>query len=268
MSIRITRIIDEFDDYRAYVSHTLCKHRLFLGLNSADGARLRLRDASVWPLVRDEANQLLKLHSSLFGLISPSFKEVQTKVSSVLEKADIHICRLKGGDDHAFEPFDQASRELSQLLSSIGQLLDEEIPDFSEEAVLSYLNNRCSDEILQEVYKYIRVTLLPLIRKLHNEDNESDNAYRGFWPVSSTAYLLTRTAIVATAVEDISKEDIITIRTLQRRLRGIERIVSCWSPNASKDSRPDEIQKALVADGFSSWDNFVADLKVLGNDAG
>lgn len=62
---------------------------------------------------------------------------------------------------HKIDPFIQTVRELSQLLSSTSQLLEENTPDFSQEAVLSYLDCRRSDDVLAEFYKHIHSQMLP-----------------------------------------------------------------------------------------------------------
>jgi len=272
--MRITAILAEFLDYRAYVSHTLCKHRLFLGLSSAEHARLRLSDAAVWPLVCDEGAQLSRLSGTLFGIVSKPLETVAREIQSLCDAMRVQQRLLEEGNDAAFGAFKTHAERFSDGLSSIYAVLDEQTPDFSGEAVVKYLGGKSSQECLISANQEVVSHVVPLIETLLRNDGtpfripgkccpsfigellsaygDPNELYRRFWPESSAAYLVTRTYIVAGAVEDLPAQAMAPVRELQRMVRSIERIVSCWAPNVRSEDRLGLVEKTLRAEGYDS----------------
>ena len=65
--MQIDQITEDFLDYRAYVSHTLCQHNFFLGLNSPAIAREWLTDAAGcgrWYMMKQSAFATWQEHST------------------------------------------------------------------------------------------------------------------------------------------------------------------------------------------------------------
>ena len=257
-------IFNELLDYRAYVSHTLCKHRLFLGLSSPENARLRLRDAAVWPLVVDEAVKLWGCSGTLFGVVSRSLDQVcETGKQVVSEMRTLHA-RLESGDDSAFQVFVTQAESFSTVLTDVYRVLDEQTPDFSEEAASVYLAGRTSGDFLERVNENVRTKMIPFVESLAADMDDGAEPYRHFWEVSSDAYYLTRCAAVAAAAADEAAHAMAPIRAVQKKLRGIERVVSCWSPNTAVAERPQFVARSLQAEGYGSLRAFCAELASLG----
>jgi hypothetical protein len=252
--MRIEQIISEFFDYRAYVSHTLCKHRLFLGLSNPESTRLRLEDAAVWPLVCDEAVKLCTSSGTLFGIVSPTLVETQKEILHSINELTILKNKLESNDDSAYKEFKSEVEQLSNALSKIYTVLDDNTPDFDKNATIVYIAGRNTQKILSEVKDHVRIRISPLIKGMLNDNANSSNYYRSFWPESSESYLLTRCAIVAAATEELPNPSIVPIREIQKFLRGLERIVSCWAPNVAIENRPAELEKSLRAEGYGSID--------------
>lgn len=254
--MQLTRILDDFLDYRSYVSHTLCQHRLFLGLSSPANARERLCDAYVWPLVHDEAKLLCDMMGALYGIVvstHPELKSVVSKIRGTLREMDTRQVELvKSNDDSAFESFCSLAHQLHDQLKEIYAAIKNRPPDFSKSATLQSLEYKTHDQWLCLTSDHIGKCLAPTIRfLLLDEDIKSKpEQYCRFWSQSSQGYLLTRKAIVAAAMDDVPVENLVPIRKIQKLLRGIESVVSCWAPLISEDDRPELIDKVIRAEGF------------------
>lgn len=260
------RIRDDFFDYRAFVSHTLCQNRLFLGLSSASNARARLSDAYVWPLVHDEAQHFCDSMDSLYGIVISKHHELDNvvkKIRKTLKKMKTRQVELVlQNQDNAFDPFNELARQLHGLLREIYTAFNEHTPEFSEAAVLEALQNKTHDQWHQFANDHIKLHLTPIVRSLildANNDLESE-LYKQFWPQSSIGYLLTRKAVVAVGMEDLHDKDLLPIRETQYLLRGMESVVSCWAPLVSKETRQEQIDKVIRAEGFHNRLGFLARL--------
>ena len=262
--MRISEIIKEFLDYRAYVSHTLCKHRLFLGLSSPANARLRLRDAAVWPLVRDEAAKLCTHAATLFGIVSKPLDGVRVKLLAASDEMTLQQKQLDAGKDEAFEEFRKDAEHFSDALSEIYEVLDEGTPDFAEEPVLSFLDGRKTEDCLVQAQTSVRVRVAPLLEGMLYGTADVGEFYRRFWGVSSEAYFLTRCAIVAAAADELSPAGLVRIRELQKILRGAETVASCWAPIVAPEHRPAELEKRLRAESLVSGEALLARLRAQG----
>ena len=250
--MQILRILGEFDDYRAYVSHTLCKHRLFLGLQTQEGAIGRLSDAAVWPLVRNESLRLFDLAPTLFGIVSPGLESAfGLPVRRALGELEGHRKALLEGEDGAFSPLQAAANQLRNGLASVGDYLQKNPPDFSEDAVKQYLAGRtremCFGELALLLQGSVREALLPITTGA----SVVAGGYAAFWSACSDAYLGCRVAIVASGAAGAPKEADTPVRETSRSLQTIERIVSCYSPGLSPSERSEALKSALDALGFS-----------------
>lgn len=267
MPMRVDRIIEDFLDYRAYVSHTLCQHRLFLGLSSPMSSREWLSDAAVWPLVHDEAVRLCSLAGTLYGIVIVPFGPLD-KVFIEINQTAHTMSRVQGelvgkGDAASFEQFRELSRHLMDVLREIYAVLDRDTPEFSAEAVLKALESRDRMQWQEQVNEHTKTRLAPLVVMLVSgqEDCAASEVYRQFWAASAQAYLLTRKAVVAAAAEDASPAALGPIRAAQRLLRGTESVVSCWAPSVAEQDRPEQIEKSIRAQGFESPAGLVARLE-------
>ncbi len=263
--MRVEQIIAEFLDYRAYVSHTLVKHRLFLGLHDAELARSRLQDASVWPLVVDEADRLVSLQDTLFGLESRDLNTARDEVRSSCVQMRRNVPLLFAGSDAALGDFRASACSLSDALSSVSRTMNREIPTFSKVAVDSYLAGRSCAEYLRQHSRLMRDLQERILAPLLSGGETPPAIYREFWTDASEAYLCTRCATVAGAaaggVDGASRNG---IREAQRILRKIERIVACWSPGVPASERNTFLDDALCAAGFPSAEALLVHLTTLG----
>ena len=256
--MQIAQIMDDFMDYRAYVSHTLCQHRLFLGLSSPGNARERLGDAYVWPLVHDEANQLCDMTGTLYGIDISKHHELVSVIDRIRKTLKEMVCKqvelVQNHDNSAFAPFSDLARSLHDQFRELYSVFETNTPDFSKAAVLEALENKLSDEWLNLTNNHIKLCLAPIVRSLLSDDRNilESELYCGFWPQSSFGYLLTRKAVVAAAMEDLPIQDLLPIRGAQKLLRGIEAVVSCWAPSVTEETRPEQIDKVIRAEGFHS----------------
>jgi len=249
--MQITTILNEYTDYRAYVSHTLCKHRLFLGLDSAEDAILRLQDAAVWPLVINEANRMLALSSTLFGLESRALEDnVKPKVAAITNDLFAYREELLQGKADALACFREASIQLKDNLTSIHDLLRQSPPGFSDEAVLDYLNGRSYLDCLDTLKTMIVSSQQPIVMDLLQSQGDDEILYSQFWPLAADIYLQQRIAIVAGAVENAYADEEKRVRSVYRELQRIERLVSCWSPSIDAKNRAGVIDRFMEDNGF------------------
>ena len=251
-------------DYRAFVSHTLCKQRFFLGLDTANSARRRLNDASVWPLLRKEALRLLDLSDSLFGLVSEALNEqVKVPLHKVLTSLDILGSELLGGQDKAFGDFRLSAEGLRDLLTSIPDIMSEHPPGFSEQAVWQYLGGKATSDWVAEFAGEIDKRLKPLVTAMIQSEHPVDEYYSKFWPMYSDIQLLYRTTIIAGAAKRLPAADYGPIRRARSELHRIERVVSCWSPSIDPAERHQKVLVALDAEGFSTVDSVIKTLNSI-----
>jgi hypothetical protein len=257
-------IIEDFLDYRAYVSHTLCKHRLFLGLETADEARQRLSDACVWPLVAIEAERLFELAGTLYGMRSQSLESTRRDVQEVLKRMREDATTLLSGNKSAFKAFRASADALNDLLTSLSRQFDRQTPEFSATRVAGYLKGRTAEDCLDELATTMRERVAPEVAAILGGGAAVADAYKRFWLASSDAFLLSRCAQVAGASRgfDSGQED--GINDLRRRLRRIERILSCWSPGILESDRKRVLEQTLAAEGYTSAKAVLMEVEALG----
>jgi len=107
--------------------------------------------------------------------------------------------------------------------------------------------------------------LVGLVQTIVAGGSTWQSAYRRFWGVSAEAYRLTRCSVVANAAAEAGREWLSGIRSGQRMLRQVERIVSCWSPSVSDLDRPEHVTRTLRAEGFMSQTGMIEQLRSIGN---
>jgi len=258
------KIIEDFLDYRAYVSHTLCKHRLFLGLETADEARQRLSDACVWPLVAIEAERLLELAGTLYGMRSQPLESARKDVQEVLKRMREDATALLGGNKSAFKAFRASADALNELLTSLSRQFDRYTPDFSATRVEGYLKGRKAEDCLEEITATMRGFVAPEVSSVLMGGAAVAEAYKRFWPATADAFLLTRCAQVAGALRgfDVGQEE--GISDLRRRFRRIERVLSCWSPGIVESDRKRVLDQTLAAEGYTSAQAVLMEVEALG----
>ena len=265
--MQIRAIIEDFLDYRAYISHTLCQHRLFLGLSNTASAREWLSDAAVWPLVHDEAIQLCNLAGTLYGIVIMPLKPLGKVFVEVQQRAkemeDVQAELVSKGSSSAFKQFCELSRSLTELFREMYTALDRHPPEFSREAVLIAFEGRTGMHWRAECNEHMKTRLAPLVTTLLAEQEicAATDMYRQFWRISADGYLLTRKAVVAAAVEDLPSVAIEPVRDAQRLLRGVESVVSCWAPSVPEQGRQEQIEKSIRAQGSESRADLVARLE-------
>lgn len=262
--MRIERIIEDFLDYRAYVSHTLCQHRLFLGLSTPKNAREWLSDAAVWPLVHDEAIRLCGLAGTLYGIMASDrlasvFAEVHRTVKRMADGRGDLVDR---GNDEALDQFREYAQILNNLFREMHMALEIQTPKFSRDAVLKALDHITSRQWLIRINEHMKTSLAEILRQMmaDAENPFAPDLYRKFWVRSEDAYLLTRKAVVAVAAEDLPLVTLKPIRAAQRLLRATEAVVSCWSPSVMPKDRLAQIEKSIRTQGFESRSGVVESL--------
>lgn len=258
------KIIEDFLDYRAYVSHTLCKHRLFLGLETADEARQRLSDACVWPLVAIEAERLLELAGTLYGMRNQSLDSARKDVQEVLKRMKEDATALLGGNKAAFKGFRASADALNDLLTALSRQLDRHPPDFSATRVEGYLKGRTTEDCLEEFATTMRERVAPEVAAVLAGGAPVADAYKRFWPASADAFLLARCAQIAGALRDFKGGQEEGIRDLCRRLRRLERVLSCWSPGIAEGDRKRVLDQTLTAEGYASAQAMSVEINALG----
>ncbi len=251
--MRTIKILDEFSDYRKYVSHTLCQNRLFLGLDTLQGARRRVGDAGVWPLTGTESRQLIKLSGPLCGLVSKPLKQkIDTPMKKALDMMDKETAALLKSDEEAYSAFYASATQLKTLLTSISMILRENPPEFSEETVLKHFDG-CDRKTLIGLFAgMINSDLKQTVSEIISGGNTVDAAYSEFWNVYSQLQTKFREINVAGAVEDIPDEDDNRFRQAFRNLQKVERLISCWSPTIEEAERRTTIEHRLEAEGINA----------------
>ena len=259
------KIIEDFLDYRAYVSHTLCKHRLFLGLDTANEARQRLSDACVWPLVAIEAERLLELSGTLYGMGSQPLEIARRDVQEVLKRMrEDGAILLLDGSKAAFKGFRASADALNELLTSLSRQFDRNTPEFVSTRADGYLKGRSAADCLEEIAATMRGCVAPEVSSVLKGGAAVTDSYKRFWPASADAFLLTRCAQVAGALRGYKRGQEEGIRDLRRRLRRFERVLSCWSPGIAESDRKRVLDQTLMAEGYASTQVFLMEVEALG----
>jgi hypothetical protein len=253
----VSRVIAEFEDYRAYVNHTLCKHRLFLGLGgSAEESRSRLADAAVWPLVKDETLRLLETAPTLFGIVSTPLKRDTPKIRKSLKALDGRITALLSGKEQVIVSVLKSAVDFRDDMAETANVLRVTRPGFNEKAVLRYLGKRSRSSCIESVRECVRGELKAEVYAIVCAASPAGALarYQRYWPVASEAAFRIRVAIVAGAVEEVRESEDAPLREAFRSLHRLDRVISCWSPAIPESFRTERILQALEANALSGPD--------------
>ena len=256
----ISRIIDEFEDYRAYVNHTLCKHRLFLGLGgSPEDSRSRLADAAVWPLVKDETLRLLETAPTLFGIVSVPLKRDSPKIKRSLKTLDGRIAALLSGRGDVIVSLLTSARKFREDMAETANVLRVTRPGFDERAVRRYLGKRDRGTCIQSVREYfcgeLKFAVSPIV--CAPTPAFAATKYQQYWAVAAEAAFRIRIALVAGAAEEVRDSDDGPLREAFRDLHRLDRVISCWSPAIAEADREKKIAQALEANALAAPDLLV-----------
>lgn len=265
--MQLARIMEDFLDFRSYVSHTLCQHRLFLGMSSPANARERLSDAYVWPLVHDEAELLCNMLGTLYGIVISGHPELESVVSdtrkTLKQMTTQQMKLINDNDDTAFGSFCNLARSLHNNLRDMYTSINNRTPDFSKDSVLLALENNSYNQWMYSINDHVTAHIAPILRLLlfDGDSKSQPDQYRKFWPLTSLGFLLTRKAVVAAAMDDIPVKSLVSIRNTQKLLRGIESVVSCWAPSIAESERSELIDNVIRAEGLFNRHDLIARLE-------
>lgn len=248
----IVPVVDEFSDFRAHVSHDLCKQRLLLHLTDVEAAAAAVQNACVWPLLRDEVRRLVALGPTLFGLVTPVFEETRGRAAEYLSAMESAVPDVLEGRESGLVQLHSATQSLGLLLTGMGEEMRERRPGFSERAVLEYLAGKGSDGWLAELRETVGERLEPAARSLLGNGGIREERYRQFWAASPQAQHLLRCVVVGAAAEDQNARRWEVVSTARALLTDTERVMVAANPLSSKRQRSQLIEAALDAIGCSS----------------
>ncbi len=236
--MKIARIIDEFFDYRAYVSHTLWKQRLFLGLDSSDHFTRRMRDGFIWPLVPREAQRMLQTSCTLFGIDCEPFRKNLTMPLGMLERLETAAQSLSEGDAKSWDTVRSSAEQLRDALANIPADLESNRMTLSEQAVEKYLSGHGPDHYLDQAMRLLRDEICPLLDSILGDQNNA-GPYQAFWPKAQEVRMLLRTANVAAFAAEKGGPELTedSVRRYREALSAVEAIVQNWSPLVEQSDR-------------------------------
>ncbi|MBF0466706.1 MAG: hypothetical protein HQK94_16675 [Nitrospirae bacterium] len=195
------KILNEFLDFRNYVSHTLCKNRLFLYLNSknAETALKSLSEPSVWSILKVEIESLFNLGPQLYGINCPA---VFVDEKDSIEKAVVAIDKIISRDTDSLNNLMENSVIIRTILENVKQKFLTEPFELEISSVEKYLANKSADSIKVEVRDYIKNNILPLI-----EDSDGgltmsqENTYK-YWSFYPPVMLSLRECLISGILHD------------------------------------------------------------------
>lgn len=253
----VARVIQEFSDYRAYVSHDLCKQRFLMPLSDLEAGQGVLRDRYAWPLLSIEVKRLFGLGPTLFGLDSPVLEEVADRAEAYLSRMESLVPGVFEGLQHDLVKLRETTLELGRLLGAIPDQMRERRPGFSEEAVRKYLDGRDSERCLQDFRAFLTDRMMPAFESLSSTVGTGGTDYEAFWELTPDAALSLRCVIVAAAVEDEDGMGWDVVRDGRRILEGLYHVASAWSPSVSPEHRRGVLDGALESFGYSTTDELL-----------
>jgi hypothetical protein len=247
----VTPVVQEFNDFRAYVSHDLCKQRMVLFLDNPSKARYVFLDAYVWPLLRVEAKRLFELAPTLFGLTSPHFEIQQGLATEIIERIDLLESDVVAGKKSGLVRLVTEAADLSNSLTELSEKLQNTPPGFSEENVRRYLDGMVSNDRINEFLTFISTSIKPVVESVFST-TDSAQAYSRFWSLSPEMDLHLRKILVSVASEDVYPESIDEIVQGRILTRSLRQIMAAWSPSIESELRDELLSRALEAYGFEN----------------
>lgn len=254
----IAPIVNEFADYRARVSHDLCKQRFALQLSDVVSAHRVLHDARAWPLLRDETLRMLAMGPTLFGLVSPLFPVVTQRAQAYLARIEEASSAVEDGLEHGLVEVRSAANSLGQLLTQMGDQMREQSPGFSERAILDYFGGRDSKAFLSLFHDQFFEQVLPIVKGLLLGAKDNVEGYANFWREAVEAELRLRCVVVARAAEDVRTERVGSLARYRSILQCAQHVVSSWSPTVSPTDRAATVRESLATIGYGSKDELLS----------
>jgi len=247
----ITPVVKEFNDYRAYVSHDICKQRLLLAMWSIDGAERALNDAYAWDLFRNEAIRLFDLAPTLFGFVTSIFRNGKKRLNQFIALVDQERPGVLKGQERSYVVVKESIEHVSALLSALPEQMKDQRPGFSEQNIILYLDGCDAARCEIEFRKFISLELVPLVKRvfLTRGDNGS---YADFWARCPEADLYLRKLLVALSLEDKGPDHSPVVEIGKIRMRALRQAVSSYSLSVPSADRKQALMDSLGAFGFGS----------------
>jgi hypothetical protein len=206
-------LLGEFNNFRSYVSHTLCKNRLFLYLDAKDSdmSFKAIIEPNVWPILKSEIISLFALGPSLYGINCPSvFVEDRKKAEQSIREID----EIRDGGSKSIADFRRHAEIIRDVLAGIQHRFLVEAFSLNVDTVNQYLGWKKADDLRNEISRLIRANIIPLI------DTEGDdlvmtteNEVR-FWEFYPSVMLLIRECLNACIIEEKSEKYISDIKSI------------------------------------------------------
>ena len=260
----IVPIVDEFSDYRAHVSHDLCKQRIQLHLTDLAAASGVMQDAYAWPLLRDEVRRLLALGPTLFGLVTPVLAETGERAGAYLSAIEEAVPAILGGQENGLVRLRTATEGIGMLLSQMGEEMRERRPGFSERAVLDHLGGKGSLSWLADFCGLVRDSIEPHVRTLLTGRAKGGASYRGFWEAYPEAQQLLRCVVVGAAAEDQNARRWQVVTGARAVLTDLVQVVVAANPLVPADARTRAVETALEGTGCDSGEDLLRRMRELG----
>ena len=207
------RILDEFLNFRSYVSHTLCKNRLFLYLDAKnpDMAFKALDEPNVWPILKSEIISLFDLGPSLYGIQCPTvFVEDKEKAERSVKEID----EIKRNGSRSISDFRKHAEIIRDVLAGIQQRFLNESFSLNVDTVQSYLNNKKAAGLRADTLKLFRDNIIPLIDANGDELTITDENASRFWELYPSILLTIRECLNACIIEGNGEDYITDIKNM------------------------------------------------------
>jgi len=247
----IAPVVREFNDYRAYVSHDICKQRLLLAMWGLEGASRALQDDYAWGLFRDEVVRLFDLGPTLFGFVTQIFSDGRKRVNELVARVDRESPGVLKGQERSFVVVRESIEHLSALLSAMPDQMKDQRPGFSEENILKYLDGHDAMRCDIEYRKFVTIGVTPLAKRVFKKRGEG-GSYAEFWKRCPEVDLLLRKLLVSLALEDRDPETHPVVQEGKIRMRAMRQAVASFSPSVEVTEREQALADALDAYGYSS----------------
>lgn len=162
------KVVDEFLEFRAFVSHTLLKNRFMLGdLANQHRNRNRLLDPYEWPLLQRKIEDMLQLGASLFGIRCDAvFVACKRRVDDIIKRIEDFKKGL--ATEQPISPQQQKAftvvcEELKDELTNIPALLRQSDAGFSPKKVTEALKGVKPSELRNQVEVSLKADIAPLL---------------------------------------------------------------------------------------------------------
>ena len=200
------KILDEFINFRNYVSHTLCKNRFFLYVN---GRNIKaFTEPNVWPILKAEIEALYEMGQTLYGITCSSVFDHDRKE---IEDAIFNIETLKN-DLVWINDIEKHSDYIKKLLEDIPDKLLK-ADDFKIDIDKTKKYTTDNSESLKEIITQLINKKIILLIGHSNLDNNQD-----YWQYYPEIIKLIRMCIVQAIVEGQDEQFISQIRNIMQAI--------------------------------------------------